>query len=98
MISRASRPPSPYVPASWLEVKLIMKSILGIPFTSVPMTFAQIRSTLEEKTGNKAVSVPTIEVGGEYVTDSFKIAEWVSLPSMNRQQTLTRTKARENPH
>ena len=43
------------------------------------MTFADIRSELERITGNKTVTVPTLKVGeNEYVTDSFKIAEWVS--------------------
>lgn len=56
--------------------------ILGIPYKEVKMTFADIRSTLEKLTGNPAVTVPTLEVApGQYVTDSFKIAEWVRVIS-----------------
>lgn len=51
--------------------------MLGIPYNLVGRTFAQIRGEFEKETGNPKVSVPTIKVGNEWVTDSFAIAEWV---------------------
>ncbi|WWC62246.1 uncharacterized protein I303_104842 [Kwoniella dejecticola CBS 10117] len=40
-------------------------------------TFPQIRGELSELTKNPAVTVPTIEVDGEFTTDSWKIAEYL---------------------
>ena len=42
------------------------------------MTYAQVRSELVEATGNPKVTVPTLEVDGRYITDSWVIAEYVS--------------------
>ncbi|WOO83389.1 uncharacterized protein LOC62_05G006915 [Vanrija pseudolonga] len=53
-------------------------AILGIPYTRDPLTFGTIRGDLATKTGLKDVTVPTIEYApGEYVTDSWTIAEWL---------------------
>lgn len=49
-----------------------------MPYELKGKTFAQIRGEFEKETGNPKVSVPTIKVGDEWVTDSWKIAEWVS--------------------
>ncbi|TXT08811.1 hypothetical protein VHUM_02939 [Vanrija humicola] len=52
-------------------------AILGIPYTRDPLTFATVRGALADKTGIKDVTVPTLEYApGEYVTDSWAIAEW----------------------
>lgn len=54
-------------------------SILGITVEHQKLTFLGIRGALASETGNKDVTVPTLQVkSGEYVTDSFSIAEWVS--------------------
>ncbi|BEI90634.1 uncharacterized protein CcaverHIS019_0307040 [Cutaneotrichosporon cavernicola] len=52
-------------------------AILGIAYTEEKLTFAQVRGELASDSGNDTVTVPTIKVGQEYVTDSFAIAEWL---------------------
>ncbi|CAK9780050.1 hypothetical protein CC85DRAFT_283631 [Cutaneotrichosporon oleaginosum] len=52
-------------------------AILGIPYTETKLTFAEIRGDLARASGNDKVTVPTLRAGDEYVTDSFKIAEWL---------------------
>ncbi|KAL1405894.1 hypothetical protein Q8F55_007574 [Vanrija albida] len=53
-------------------------AILGIPYTRDPLTFATVRGDLARKTGLDDVTVPTLEhAPGEYVTDSWAIAEWL---------------------
>ena len=45
----------------------------------MPLTFLQVRNELAKETGNDKVTVPTLRTeGGEYITDSWKIAEYVS--------------------
>jgi glutathione S-transferase len=57
-------------------------SILGLKATSAKRSFHLIRTDLAKETGNDKVTVPTIKVGdGEYITDSWAIAEYVSLAS-----------------
>jgi len=57
---------------------LANNSILGVKVTSEKRDFHLIRTELAKETGNKDVTVPTLKVGGEYITDSWVIAEWVS--------------------
>lgn len=53
--------------------------ILGIPYDSKKLTFIGIRNDLAKLTNDQDVTVPTLEVKqGEYITNSFDIAEWVS--------------------
>ncbi|WVR06725.1 hypothetical protein IAU60_003757 [Kwoniella sp. DSM 27419] len=53
-------------------------AILGIDdVQSIGKTFLQIRGELSETSKNPAVTVPTIEVDGQWTTDSWKIAEFL---------------------
>lgn len=52
--------------------------ILGVKVDSEKRDFHLIRTQLAEETGNDKVTVPTLKVGDEYITDSWVIAEWVS--------------------
>lgn len=50
-----------------------------MPYKSVPLTFIGVRNNLANDTKNDVVTVPTLQLSsGEYITDSFKIAEYVS--------------------
>lgn len=54
-------------------------SILGVTYIGVNKSFSEIRYLFEEVM-NPNVTVPTItiKVGDEYITGSWKIAQWVS--------------------
>ncbi|WRT68152.1 uncharacterized protein IL334_005127 [Kwoniella shivajii] len=51
-------------------------------------TFPQIRGELSELTKNPAVTVPTIEVDGEFTTDSWKIAEYLEAEHGTPEKSL----------
>lgn len=55
-------------------------SILGVPYDTVPLTFPQIRDQLAAETGNDKVTVPTLKTAGGFVTDSWEVAKYVSMP------------------
>jgi glutathione S-transferase len=59
--------------SAWLTI-----STLGVPYKLVGRTYSEIRGSFETETGNAKVTVPTIETPEGFVTDSWKIAEWVS--------------------
>ncbi|OCF43031.1 hypothetical protein I317_03124 [Kwoniella heveanensis CBS 569] len=63
---------SPHVWKTKLDLAL-----LGLDVNTSGKTFPQIRGELSEITKNPAVTVPTIEVDGQYTTDSWKIAEYL---------------------
>lgn len=55
------------------------RSILGVPYESVPMTFPEVRGNLATDSGNNEVTCPTIKLPNNgYITDSWVIAKWVS--------------------
>ena len=49
---------------------------LGLPFKTVGKSFAQIPGEFSEQVG-RAVQVPTIKCGEEYVNESWVISEYV---------------------
>lgn len=57
--------------------RCLPSSTLGIPYELVGRTYEEIRGSFEGETGNRKVTVPTIKVGGEWVTDSWAIAEYL---------------------
>lgn len=54
-----------------------LRSYLGIPYEEINLSYVQIAEELSKTTGNAAVTVPTINDNGVYVTDSWVIAEYV---------------------
>jgi len=54
-----------------------------VPYETVPYTFSQIRGELAKATGNEDVTVPTLQVGETYVTDSVNVAEYVSISALD---------------
>lgn len=79
-------------PYAWkTEVDL---STLGVPYELRGKTFAQIRGEFEKETGNPKVSVPTLKTEDGWITDSWKIAEYVSAPGGRADSSSTRSTAR----
>ena len=61
------------------ETSGLTRSILGAEYTPALRSFELIRGDLAEECGNDKVTVPTLKTAqGEYITDSWAIAEHVS--------------------
>ncbi|WWC90318.1 uncharacterized protein L201_005251 [Kwoniella dendrophila CBS 6074] len=63
---------SPHVWKTKLDLAFFKQEV-----TNSSKTFPQIRGELAELTKNQSVTVPTIEVDGEFITDSWEIAEYL---------------------
>ncbi|RXK36028.1 hypothetical protein M231_06742 [Tremella mesenterica] len=62
----------PYVMISKLALRFF-----DVPFTHVGYSFTEIRGKLAEISGDSKVSVPTLNTGEGWVTDSWKIADFL---------------------
>ena len=61
--------------------------ILGVDYEYKGQSFWEIHTSLAKKTGKPKITVPTVETGDEFITESWDIAQWVSLhyiPGSNR--------------
>ncbi len=56
-----------------------LNRFLGVPYSSQPCSFPEIRGRLAKDSGNPKVTVPTLLLNDEeHKSESFKIAEYVS--------------------
>ncbi|WWD03170.1 hypothetical protein V865_001217 [Kwoniella europaea PYCC6329] len=74
---------SPHVWKTKLDLAFFKQEV-----TNSGKTFPQIRGELSELTKNPAVTVPTIEVDGEFTTDSWKIAEYLEAEHGTAERSL----------
>ncbi|WWD16960.1 hypothetical protein CI109_101392 [Kwoniella shandongensis] len=74
LVGKADQPQGRNLSPHVWKTKLDL-AFFGLDASKIGKTFPGIRSELSEITKNPAVTVPTIEVNGEFTTDSWKIAE-----------------------
>ncbi|WWC69853.1 uncharacterized protein I206_103796 [Kwoniella pini CBS 10737] len=87
LIGDASNPDgrviSPHVWKTKLDLAFFEQEVINSS-----KTFPQIRGELSELTKNPAVTVPTIEVDGQFTTDSWKIAEYLEAEHGTSEKSL----------
>ncbi|KAK8864725.1 hypothetical protein IAR55_001981 [Kwoniella newhampshirensis] len=87
LVGRADEPNGRILSPHVWKTKLDL-AFFGLEVETSGKTFPQIRRELSEITKNPAVTVPTIEIGGEFTTDSWKIAEYLEAEHATPEKSL----------
>jgi glutathione S-transferase len=62
----------------------------GVPFETIPVTFLDVRGDLSTRSNQSDITVPAIELpDGKFISDSFRIAEWLENTYPDRPSLFT---------